>query len=257
MRFKDQHVLVTGAATNTGLGIARRFAQEGATVWLHDLDAAATAAAAQKTAQETAGRVIAAPADLSDAAAIARLFDRIRADAGRLDVLVNNAAQQAIGHAFLDTPLSVFEYTVRVNLIGAFLCAQHAVKLMAPQKRGVIVQMGSNSATRPIRKRCAYVSSKGGVEALARALAVELGPLGIRVNTVVPGYIYTGRWDVLDPKLAARRRANLPIGREATADDIADAVLFLASNQATRITGASLVVDGGCSCQLVPADLET
>lgn len=256
MRFTDRHVLVTGACANTGYGIARRFAEEGAIVWLHDLDPGLTASAANRVRTATGAQVFAAAADLADPVAVQQLFARIEREAGRLDVLVNNAAQQAVGHAFPATPLAVFEYTVRVNLTAAFLCAQHAVRLMQAQRRGAIVQIGSNSVTRPIRKRAAYVASKGGAEALARALAVELGPLGIRVNTVVPGYIHTERWEHLDASVAARRRANLPLGHEASADDVADAVLFLASDQAARITGASLVIDGGCSCQLVPADIE-
>lgn len=258
MRFSDHCVLVTGAAHNTGLAIARRFAAEGAIVWLNDLDPEATRAAAKEIAAATGALVHAAPADLSNPAAIADLFVSLTSvSSGRLDVLVNNAAQQAIGQPFLTTPLAVLENTVRVNLIGAYLCAQHAARLMVARGSGAIVQIGSNCDRRAIRERTAYIATKGGVDALVRAMALELGPHGVRVNTVIPGYIRTDRWKSLSPERIARRRANVPLGAEASADDVADAVLFLASAAAARITGARLVVDGGCSSQLVPADLET
>jgi NAD(P)-dependent dehydrogenase (short-subunit alcohol dehydrogenase family) len=257
MRFQDKCVLVTGAAANTGYGIAQRFAVEGARVWLNDLEPAATAAAAARIQAATGARVVAVPADLSDPVAIARMFAAIQADGGRLDVLVNNAVQQAIGHSFVTTPLDVLEYTIRVNLIGLFHCGQQAARLMLVRHTGVIVNLGSNSAERAIRNRSAYIATKGAVEALTRAMAIELGPHGIRVNTVVPGYIFTRRWEGLDPAVITRRRANVPLGREAAADDVAGAVLYLASDEARRVTGARLVVDGGCSIQLVPEDLET
>lgn len=258
MNFHGRNVIVTGAAANTGYVIARRFAQAGAAVWLNDLDRKATADAAAAIAADTGAIVHPAPADLADPAAVDALFaDFTVVSGGRLDVLVNNAAQQAIGQPFLTTPLPVLENTVRVNLIGAYLCAQHAARLMAPRGRGAIVQLGSNCDRRAIRNRSAYIATKGAVDALVRAISLELGPLGIRVNTVIPGYIHTERWNTLPVERAERRRANVPLGRESSGDDIADAVLFLASERAARITGTRLVVDGGCSSQLVPADLET
>ena len=124
--------------------------------------------------------------------------------------------------------------------------------MMIAQGGGVIVNVGSNVSTRAIRKRAAYCASKGGVDALTRAMAVDLGKYGIRVNTVAPGYIHTERWDKLPEQDVQRRRANIPLGKEASGDDIADAVLFLASDQAANIHGARLVVDGGCSAQHMP-----
>jgi len=100
------------------------------------------------------------------------------------------------------------------------------------------------------------VASKGGIDALTRAMAVDLGPRGIRVNTVTPGYIYTDRWDALPEEVLNRRRANIPLGKEASGDDIASAVLFLASDGAAGIHGARLVVDGGCSAQYMPANAD-
>lgn len=257
MSFLNKRVLVTGASRNTGLAIARRFAQEGAVVAVNGSSKQSVAGAAGAIRATGSGRVIEAPADLSDPAQIEAMFDRVRRECGGLDILVNNAVLQAIGFSFVDTPLGVFEGALRVNLIGVFCCAQFAARMMIGQGTGgSIVNVGSNVSERPIRNRSAYCASKGGVDALTRSMAIELGPLGIRVNTVAPGYIHTERWDALDDSQVSRRRANVPLGHEASADDIADAVLFMASEKASRITGARLVVDGGVSTQLVPPDAE-
>ena len=254
MRFAEKVVLVTGAGRNTGLVIAWRFAVEGATVFVNDATPEDVHRAVAELRQRGVERLVEAPADLADSTAIDALFAQIRVSAGRLDVLVNNAVHQGIGPAFEETPLDLFEKVVRVNLIGGFHVAREAAKMMIAQGGGVIVNLGSNVSTRAIRKRCAYVASKGGIDALTRAMAVDLGPRGIRVNTVAPGYIFTERWKTLPADDARRRRANIPLGKEASGDDIASAVLFLASDEAANIHGARLVVDGGCSAQHMPWD---
>lgn len=257
MSFAGKRVLVTGASRNTGLGIARRFAEAGAIVAVNGSTAKGVAEAAKTFRASPPGRVIGVPADLSNPGQIEAMFDLLKRECGGLDVLVNNAVLQAIGHSFVDTPLDVFEKTLRVNLVGVFQCSQLAARMMiAGGNGGAIVNVGSNVSERPIRNRSAYCASKGGVDALTRAMAIELGPLGIRVNTVAPGYIHTDRWDALDAAQVSRRRTNVPLGHESSADDIADAVLFMASEKAARITGTRLVVDGGCSVQLVPPDAE-
>ena len=127
--------------------------------------------------------------------------------------------------------------------------------MMLPAGRGAIVNLGSNVAQRAIRQRTAYAASKGAVEALTRAMAVELAPAGIRVNSVTAGYIHSDRWAGLTGE-AERRRANIPLGREAAGGEIAGAVLFLASEAASHIAGACLTVDGGVTAQLVPSDCD-
>ena len=256
MRFSDKVVLVTGASRNTGLGIAARFAHEGATVFVNGTTAAGVGRAVADLRSQGCERLIEAPADLGDAAAVEGLFALIRDRAGHLDVLVNNAVIQGIGHAFEDTPLALFEQVLRVNLVGLFHVSRDAARMMIAQGGGAIVNIGSNVSTRAIRKRSAYVASKGGVDALTRAMAVDLGPRGIRVNTVAPGYIYTERWATLSQHDTLRRRANIPLGKEASADEVAAAVLFLASDEAANIHGARLVVDGGCSAQHMPSDTD-
>jgi 3-oxoacyl-[acyl-carrier protein] reductase len=256
MRFSDKVVLVTGASRNTGWGIAARFAAEGATVFVNGTTADGVARAVAELQSHGAERLIAAPADLGDPAAVDALFALIRQQTGRLDVLVNNAVLQGIGHSFEDTSLELFEQVLRVNLVGLFHVSREAAKMMIAQGGGAIVNIGSNVSTRAIRKRSAYVASKGGVDGLTLAMAVDLGPRGIRVNNVAPGYIHTERWEVLSQQDTLRRRANIPLGKEASADEVAAAVLFLASDEAAGIHGARLVVDGGCSAQHMPVDCD-
>ncbi len=256
--FSDKVVLVTGAARNTGLAIARAFVREGAVVWVNGRRPEATrAAVAALNAEGAAGRARAAVADVSALESVRSLFREI-ADAGEgLDVLVNNAVVQGIGGPFGEVDDALLEAVFRTNVFGYFRCGQEAARLMrAAGRGGAIVNVGSNVSTRAIRNRSAYVASKGAIDALTRAMAVDLAPHGIRVNTVAPGYIRTDRWDLLDTAAAERRRGNTPLRREALGDDIAQAALFFASARSGNATGARLVVDGGCSAQHLPADAD-
>lgn len=197
------------------------------------------------------------PADISDITAVRAMFHTIKETFGRIDILVNNACNQGIGPAFEEMDPEYFLSVIKTNLLGTFQVSQEAVKMMLTQEsRGVIVNLGSNVSMRAIRNRTAYVSSKGGLDALTRSMAVDLGPKGIRVNMVAPGYIYTDRWDKLSEEKMKRRRLNCPIGMEATADDVAQAVAFLASDASRNICGERVVVDAGCSAQHMPVDVD-
>jgi NAD(P)-dependent dehydrogenase (short-subunit alcohol dehydrogenase family) len=251
---KSKVVLITGAVRNTGLAIAEAFAEAGVTVVLNGRKPEDVAREAVRLRQTYGGRVVEAPADVSRQDEVDGLFAAIRRECGRLDVLVNNAIIQGVGHSLVDTPRELLEEVFRVNVFGAYACAQGAARMMIERGCGCIVNIGSNTAERAIRMRTAYCASKAAIDGLTRAMAVELGPHGIRVNGVVAGYIHTPRWDGLSQAETDRRHANIPLGCEASGADIAKAVLFLASDSAAKITGARLVVDGGTLAQLVPSD---
>ena len=257
MRFKDKVVLVTGASRNTGVGIAALFIREGAKVCINGSTPESTARGGETLRGMGLEGFLEAPADIGDTGQVRAMFAKIREVYGRIDILVNNACHQGIGPAFEEMEPEYFLSVIRINLLGTFQVAQEAVKMMLKQEsRGVIVNLGSNVSMRAIRNRTAYVSSKGGLDALTRSMAVDLGPKGIRVNMVAPGYIYTDRWDKLSEETMKRRRLNCPLGVEATADDIAQAVAFMASDASRNICGDRLVVDAGCSAQHMPVDVD-
>jgi NAD(P)-dependent dehydrogenase (short-subunit alcohol dehydrogenase family) len=256
-RFAGKIAIVTGASRNTGVAIARRFIDEGAFVYTSASSAESTENGARLLRESGRTAFSAVPCDISDYAQVKALFARVVAERGRVDILVNNACNQGIGAPFEEMTMDYFLGVVRTNLGGTFLVSRHAVQMMLRQEsRGVIVNLGSNVSTRAIRNRTAYVASKGGIDALTRSMAVDLGPKGIRVNEVAPGYIYTDRWDRLDAIVRDRRRRNCPLHQEATGDDIAQAVAFLASDAAKNICGERLVIDAGCSAQHMPEDVD-
>jgi len=263
-RFAGKTVLVTGGNRNTGIEIVDLFVREGATVFMCGSTPESTARG-EAILRARGLDFTAVPCDISDFAQVTALFDLIEKKAGRLDILVNNAAHQGIGQGGpLEMKPEAMLEVLKVNLVGGFQVTQQAcVRFFMKQEpdpvtnqRGVVVTLGSNTSLRAIRNRTSYVTSKGGIDALVRSLALDLGPLGIRVNEVAPGYIYTERWDALSEEIKARRRLNCPLRKEATGGDIAEAVAFLASDAARNIGGERLVVDAGCSAQHMPEDVD-
>ena len=269
-RFKNKVALVTGGSRNSGLDLVERFAREGAKVWTCGSSAASTArgaealaarglAVATEPAPDGAWQVRAMPCDISDGAQVSALFDAIERESGRLDVLVNNAANQGLGQGGpLDMDPAGFLDVFKTNVFGGFRVTQQACRrfFVKQETRGCVVFLSSNTARRAIRNRTSYCASKGAINSLVRSLALDLGPLGIRVNCCAPGYIRTERWNTLDPAVAARRRKNCPLGREATGADIAGVVAFLASDDASNMSGEIVTVDAGCSCQHMPIDVD-
>ena len=255
--FQGKNVLVTGSARNTGLGIAQVFGHYGATVFVHGRSLEEVEKIVQtlnRDASAAGGRYLPIAAEVAHEDDVKRAFTFIEQHVGGLDVLVNNACHLGLGHRFLDMPIAFFDEVLAVNLRGYALCAQHAARQMIARGGGAIVNIGSNTAGRALADRAAYIASKGGVESLTRAIAVELAEHKIRVNCVVPGYIYTERWDTLPEETKRRRWKNVPLGRESSPEDIGEAVAFLASAKAGNITGSSLLVSGGIDIQLVPPD---
>ena len=264
-RFDGKVVLVTGGNRNTGLDLVEKFAREGAKVFMCGSSEASTAAGAEEFKSRGLDGVVSQACDISDATQVKALMDTIERKAGRLDILVNNAANQGIGHGGpLEMDAARFHDVFDVNVIGGFQVTQMACNRFFMKRnyevggpyRGTVVFISSNTARRAIRNRTAYCASKGAINSMVRALALDLAPLGIRVNCCAPGYIYTERWDVLDPAKAARRRLNCPLRKEAKGSDIANVVAFLASDDSANMTGEIVTCDAGCSCQHMPEDVD-
>ena len=255
----DRTIVITGASRGIGRAAALRFSKEQDKLFLvckknTDL-LKETAALCEKNGAEACVFT----GDLADPSVCARLMQECMERFGIPDVLVNNAADQGIGQGGpLDVAPDAMLAVLRTNVVGGFRVTQEACRrFFAKQEtRGCVVFLSSNTARRAIRNRTSYCASKGAINSLVRSLALDLGPLGIRVNCCAPGYINTERWDALDPAVAARRRANCPLGREASGADIAGVVAFLASDDAANMTGEIVTVDGGCSCQHMPADCD-
>ncbi len=257
-RFDGKVVLVTGGNRNTGLDIVEKFADEGATVYMCGSTPESTAKGAEILAGRGYENVTSIPCDVSDFAQVKKLFDVIESRSGHLDILVNNAAHQGIGKPFVEMDPEYVMEVLGVNVRGGFQVTQQAVNrfFLKQEKRGVVVFLSSNTAMRAIRNRTAYCASKGAINSMVRAIALDLGPLGIRVNACAPGYIYTERWDTLPEDKKARRRLNCPLRQEASGRDIANVVAFLASDDSGNMTGEIVTCDAGCSCQHMPEDVD-
>lgn len=257
-RFDGKVVLVTGGNRNTGLDIVEKFADEGATVYMCGSTPESTAKGAEILAGRGYENVTSIPCDVSDFAQVKKLFDVIESRSGHLDILVNNAAHQGIGKPFVEMDPEYVMEVLGVNVRGGFQVTQQAVNrfFLKQEKRGVVVFLSSNTAMRAIRNRTAYCASKGAINSMVRAIALDLGPLGIRVNACAPGYIYTERWDTLSEDKKARRRLNCPLRQEASGRDIANVVAFLASDDSGNMTGEIVTCDAGCSCQHMPEDVD-
>ena len=258
-RFDGKVVLVTGGNRNTGLDIVEKFAREGARVFMCGSSEASTARGAEELKARGLNGITSQMCNIADLDQVTALFDTIEREAGRLDILVNNAANQGLGHGGpLEMDPAKFHEVFNVNVIGGFQVTQMACNrfFMKQESRGAVVFLSSNTAMRAIRNRTAYCASKGAINSMVRSLALDLAPLGIRVNCCAPGYIYTERWDTLDPAKAARRRLNCPLRKEASGMDIANVVTFLASDESANMTGEIVTCDAGCSCQHMPEDVD-
>ncbi|HKA01112.1 MAG TPA: SDR family oxidoreductase, partial [Candidatus Solibacter sp.] len=218
--MNDRVVLITGAGHGIGRAVAERFAKVGARVVVNDLDEAR----AREVAAPIKGLAIAA--DVARKPAVDAMFDRIMAEYSRLDVLVNNAGNIYAARHFLEGDEKWWDAVLGVNLKGAYLCSQRAAHIMARQHSGVIINMSSGGATKAHRGNVAYDASKGGIEAMTRAMALDLAPYGVRVNAIVPGLIRTYE---IDDDAAKERGMVVPMGRLGAPEDIAGPTVFLAT----------------------------
>lgn len=243
--LRGKVVLVTGAGRGIGRAIAERFAAAGSAVATNDLDGDAAAATAQ-TIRRDNGTALAVQADVSESTQVNAMIDAVMAEHSRIDVLVNNAGIVSPMLHFFDATEEWWRRIVDVNLTGHFLVSHPVARIMAKQGGGSIINMSSGGATRAHRSFTAYDAAKGGIEALTRAMALDLGPYNVRVNALVPGAIDTSGMSAGERAL---RGENVPLGRIGEPLDMAGAALFLACDEAAYITGETLRVDGGMLAQ--------
>ncbi len=247
--------LITGAGSGIGRATAELFAIEGAAVAVIDLQ--------EDAAKETVDKIIAAgggavavAADVTDGAAIAAAVKRTVDELGRLDILYNNAGVGSKG-SVADATEEDWDFCLAVNAKGTFLTSRAAVPHLAANGGGAIVNQGSVAALVGVANFAAYCAAKGAVVAVTRSMAVDLAPRGIRVNVICPGTVFT---PLMEPMLTARgdgdmakglamTEAKYPIGRLGTPEEIAKVALFLASDDAAFVTGATFTADGGMTAQ--------
>jgi NAD(P)-dependent dehydrogenase (short-subunit alcohol dehydrogenase family) len=243
MRLRGRGVAITGGALGIGRATALLFAAEGAAVALGDIDTAGAEAVAKQIV-DSGGRAIAVGVDVGDAGQVQAFVDRTVAELGRLDVMFANAG---IAHSapFLEHPEAQWHRVLRVNLTGVFLCCQIAARQMVTQGGGRIITTASINGLRGVENLVGYNAAKAGVIELTRTMAVELAQHGIRVNAIAPAQIDTRLTRSLPEEARRRRVERIPMARFGEVEEVARAALFLASDDASFVTGHTLAVDGG------------
>ena len=244
MRLRGRVAAITGGALGIGRATARLFAAEGALVAVGDVQVDAAEGVAEEIVQR-GGRALAVGVDVGDAGQVQAFVDRTVAEFGRLDVMFANAG---IAHSapFLEHAEAQWHRVLRVNLTGVFLCCQSAARQMVTQAgRGRIITTASINGFRGVENLVGYNVAKAGVIELTKTMAVELAQHGITVNAIAPAQIDTRLTRGLSEDAKARRTERIPMGRFGDVDEVAKAALFLASDDASYVTGHTLAVDGG------------
>ena len=244
-RLQGKVALVTGAGKNLGKVIALSFAEAGADVVV----ASRTLSEVQKTAEEIrekGQKSLAIPLDVTDFAQVERAVRQVVSEFGRIDILVNNAVARSY-KSLLEMSEDEWRSVIDTNLTGAFLCCKAVGPFMVRQGGGRVINIASKAGFRGTVDRTAYCASKGGLVLLTRALALEWAPYNILVNAVAPGLLLTPRHS--SKEVLKKRVVGVPLGRGAELDEIAPAVVYLASEASTYTTGEVILVDGGSAAR--------
>lgn len=244
MKLNGKVAVVTGASSGIGAGIAKGLGAEGATVIVNYASSKHGADAVVSAIEAAGGRAVAVQADMSRAGDVIRLFDLVKADYGKLDVLVNNAGI-AVFEMVADLTEAAFHRQFDLNVLGYFLATREAVKLFG-ETGGSIINISSILSTDPYLASSVYAATKGAVDTMTFALARELGPRGIRVNSILPGHTNTPGTDGnFAGEFGNKLLAGTPLGRFGEPADIAPVAVFLASDDAHWVTGESIRAAGG------------
>lgn len=245
-----QVAIVTGSSRGIGLGIALRLAREGMRIVVNSRspEAVETAAAALRSLGAT---VLAVPADVGRTSEVNRLFDATLQAFGRVDLLINNAADVRRGN-FFEVDEALLDAQLAGNIRGPYMCSYRAAEVMRQSGAGNIIHISSVGGLRAHWRGLPYDVTKGAIDAMTRAMSLELAAFGIRVNCIAPGPIYNRGGDPTQGPWAAAARKRVPLGRLGTTLEIGSVAAFLASPDASYITGQIIYVDGGLTAQLTP-----
>jgi sorbitol-6-phosphate 2-dehydrogenase len=253
----DRIALVTGGAQGLGEAICQRLAREGAHVAVADLNLERAEQVAAEIVAQTGRRALAVRVDVTDEGQVEGMVRRTVDEFGRLDVLVSNAGI-LIAEGVDEFPADKWRAVIEVNLVGYFLCAKHAARVMKAQRSGAIIQINSKSGKQGSYKSSAYAASKFGGIGLTQSVALELAEYGVRVNAVCPGNLldsplwvdslykqYAKKWGITEEEVRQKYIEQVPMRRGCTYEDVCNVVVFLASDQSSYMTGQAINVTGG------------
>jgi len=255
--LEDRIAVVTGGAQGLGQALSMRLAQEGAHVLVADVNEESAKTTAAEIMAGSDRKAIALKVDVTDEAQVEGMIARAVQEFGRLDIVVSNAGI-LIAEEVTEFPAEKWRAVINVNLFGYFLVAKHAAKMMKEQRSGVIIQINSKSGKKGSYKNSAYAASKFGGIGLTQSIALELAEYGVRVNAVCPGNLldsplwvnslysqYAKKWGITEAEVRQKYIDQVPMKRGCTYDDVCNAVVFLASDQAGYMTGQAINVTGG------------